>query len=161
MAYRRLRDKLHHVRCAVCAYLTSTKVRKIHSILHPLQVQTQPQRGIKTFTTNTMKVLFTLAVIVQHIFVVIAFTATTTAKGGATSNRNQNILYNQQKGGSSAELGLPCVDECALESFPNLPPSVHPGVLSGQAQIDLLNHAKENGNVVLIVSSIFVHIVAA
>lgn len=108
-----------------------------------------------------MKVLFTLAVIVQHIFVVIAFTATTTAKGGATSNRNQNILYNQQKGGSSAELGLPCVDECALESFPNLPPSVHPGVLSGQAQIDLLNHAKENGNVVLIVSSIFVHIVAA
>jgi hypothetical protein len=43
------------------------------------------------------------------------------------------------------DLGLPCEDECALESFPNLPPSVHPGVLSGQAMMDLLNHAKENG----------------
>jgi len=49
------------------------------------------------------------------------------------------------KGGSAAELGIPCEDECALESFPNLPESVHPGVLSGQAQVDLLNHAKENG----------------
>jgi hypothetical protein len=49
------------------------------------------------------------------------------------------------KGGSSAELGLPCEEECALECFPSLPPTVHPGVLSGQAQIDLLNHAKENG----------------
>lgn len=49
------------------------------------------------------------------------------------------------KGGSSNELGLPCEDECALESFPNLPPSVHPGVLSGQAQVDLYKHAKENG----------------
>lgn len=51
----------------------------------------------------------------------------------------------QHKGGSAAELGLPCEDECALESFPNLPDSIHPGVLSGQAQMDLLQHAKENG----------------
>ncbi len=43
------------------------------------------------------------------------------------------------------ELGTPCEDECALESFPNLPPSVHPGVVTGQAMIDLLDHAKENG----------------
>lgn len=43
------------------------------------------------------------------------------------------------------DVGIPCEDECALESFPNLPPSVHPGVLSGQAMMDLLNHAKENG----------------
>ncbi|KAL7503947.1 hypothetical protein ACHAXN_001666 [Cyclotella atomus] len=43
------------------------------------------------------------------------------------------------------ELDLPCEDECALKSFPNLPESVHPGVLSGQAMMDLLNHAKENG----------------
>jgi hypothetical protein len=90
-----------------------------------------------------MKTLFTLALIVQHVLVVIAFTAPTTAKSGFTTTHQP--LYNQQKGGSSAELGLPCVDECALESFPNLPASVHPGVLSGQAQIDLLNHAKENG----------------
>jgi hypothetical protein len=101
-----------------------------------------------------MKILFTFALMVQHAWVVIAFTAPTIAKttfhqaSSTTSSSSSSVLsplYNQQKGGSSAELGLPCVDECALESFPNLPPSVHPGVLSGQAQIDLLNHAKENG----------------
>jgi hypothetical protein len=43
------------------------------------------------------------------------------------------------------DVGIPCEDECALESFPNMPASVHPGVLSGQAMMDLLNHAKENG----------------
>jgi len=47
--------------------------------------------------------------------------------------------------GQAEELGIPCEDECALESFPNLPPSIHPGVLSGQAQMDLLEHAKKNG----------------
>ena len=43
------------------------------------------------------------------------------------------------------ELAIPCEEECALESFPNLPPSVHPGVVTGQAMVDLLNHAKEKG----------------
>jgi fructose-bisphosphate aldolase class II len=43
------------------------------------------------------------------------------------------------------DVGIPCEDECALASFPNLPESVHPGVLSGKAMMDLLNHAKENG----------------
>jgi hypothetical protein len=43
------------------------------------------------------------------------------------------------------DVGIPCEDECALESFPNMPPSVHPGVLSGQAMMDLLDHAKQNG----------------
>ena len=43
------------------------------------------------------------------------------------------------------ELGTPCEDECAMDSYPNMPPSVHPGVNTGQAMIDLLNHAKENG----------------
>jgi fructose-bisphosphate aldolase class II len=45
----------------------------------------------------------------------------------------------------SEEFGIPCEDECALESYPNLPESVHPGVLSGQAMMDLLEHAKANG----------------
>ena len=45
----------------------------------------------------------------------------------------------------SDDVGIPCEDECALESFPNLPESVHPGVLSGKAMMDLLKHAKENG----------------
>jgi fructose-bisphosphate aldolase class II len=42
-------------------------------------------------------------------------------------------------------VGIPCEEECALDSFPNLPPSIHPGVLSGQAMMDLLDHAKANG----------------
>ncbi|CAL1136922.1 unnamed protein product [Cladocopium goreaui] len=32
-----------------------------------------------------------------------------------------------------------------LGTFPKMPESVHPGVVSGQALVDLLNHAKENG----------------
>jgi fructose-bisphosphate aldolase class II len=50
-----------------------------------------------------------------------------------------------QTGRTTEELGIPCEDECALSCYPNLPESVHPGVLSGQAQLDLLRHAKENG----------------
>jgi fructose-bisphosphate aldolase class II len=45
----------------------------------------------------------------------------------------------------SDELGVPCEEDCAIEKYPNLPESIHPGVLSGQAMMDLLNHAKENG----------------
>jgi len=45
----------------------------------------------------------------------------------------------------SEELDIPCEDDCAIDRYPNLPASVHPGVLSGQAQVDLLNHAKDNG----------------
>mmetsp|Transcript_39345 Transcript_39345/g.91831 ORF Transcript_39345/g.91831 Transcript_39345/m.91831 type:complete len:174 (-) Transcript_39345:1287-1808(-) len=41
--------------------------------------------------------------------------------------------------------GLPCDDECAVDKFPNLPDSVHPGIVTGQALRDLLDHAKENG----------------
>ncbi|KAL3910775.1 MAG: hypothetical protein SGILL_007560 [Bacillariaceae sp.] len=48
-------------------------------------------------------------------------------------------------GGMSDELGVPCEDDCAIDKFPNLPESIHPGVLSGQAMMDLLDHAKENG----------------
>jgi len=45
----------------------------------------------------------------------------------------------------SKELDLPCEEECALSSYPNMPESVHPGVNTGQAMVDLLNHAKANG----------------
>jgi len=45
----------------------------------------------------------------------------------------------------SEELDLPCENDCAIDKYPKLPESVHPGVLSGQAMVDLLNHAKENG----------------
>jgi fructose-bisphosphate aldolase class II len=45
----------------------------------------------------------------------------------------------------AGELDLPCEDACALESFPNMPPSVHPGVVTGQALVDLLEDAKTRG----------------
>jgi len=65
-----------------------------------------------------------------------AFVPAPTGRMGAVTPLNN---------GMSNDVGIPCEDECALESFPNLPPSVHPGVLSGDAMMDLLNHAKENG----------------
>ena len=43
------------------------------------------------------------------------------------------------------DLGIPCEGECELPSYPNMPPSVHPGVVTGQALVDLLDHAKANG----------------
>jgi len=43
------------------------------------------------------------------------------------------------------EFGIPCEEDCATYTYKNLPASVHPGVVSGQALIDLLNHAKDNG----------------
>jgi hypothetical protein len=48
-------------------------------------------------------------------------------------------------GGMSGDVGIPCEAECAIEKYPNLPESIHPGVLSGQAMMDLLRHAKDNG----------------
>ena len=42
------------------------------------------------------------------------------------------------------ELGIPAPGD-AQTSFPNLPKSVHPGVVTGQALKDLVNHAKETG----------------
>jgi len=45
----------------------------------------------------------------------------------------------------SDELDIPCEDECAVGGYADLPASVKPGVLSGQAQVDLLEHAKANG----------------
>merc|ERR1719453_49460 len=46
---------------------------------------------------------------------------------------------------AAEDMGIPCIGDCDLPKYPNLPPSVHPGVLTGQAMMDLLNHAKENG----------------
>ena len=45
-------------------------------------------------------------------------------------------------GVASEEMGIPCEDECALPSYPNMPASVHPGVVTGQALKDLLQHAQ-------------------
>ncbi len=44
---------------------------------------------------------------------------------------------------------IPCEDDCALESYPKLPDTVHPGVNTGQAMLDLLQHAKDQGKLLL------------
>lgn len=110
--------------------------------------QQQQQQQLLSTPTSTLAFPFTMRFLLVAVFVlthqcagVDAFVPTTLLR----SNNNALRAESKTKGGSSAELGLPCEDECAIVSFPNLPPSVHPGVLSGQAQIDLLNHAKENG----------------
>lgn len=58
-------------------------------------------------------------------------------------------------GGMSSDVGIPCEDDCAIDKYPNLPDSIHPGVLSGQAQMDLLNHAKEHGRFSLLLYYFF------
>jgi hypothetical protein len=75
--------------------------------------------------------------------------APATAAGGRHGSTSSTLP--KKMSGMSSDVGIPCEDECALESFPNLPESVHPGVLSGQAMMDLLNHAKENGTFSVIV----------
>ena len=65
-----------------------------------------------------------------------------------TSDETTTTTQTTQRVSISEELGLPCEDECAIDKYPNLPDSVHPGVLSGQAMVDLLDHAKENESLV-------------
>merc|ERR1719387_101824 len=48
-------------------------------------------------------------------------------------------------GTTSDEMGIPCIGDCALNAYPNLPESVHPGVVTGQALTDLLDDAKAKG----------------
>jgi hypothetical protein len=62
-----------------------------------------------------------------------------------SSSVNVNEKHSNALKSMADELDIPCEDDCAIESYPNLPASVHPGVNTGQAMIDLLNHAKENG----------------
>merc|ERR1719331_2811890 len=48
-------------------------------------------------------------------------------------------------GTTSDEMGIPCIGECALNAYPNMPGSVHPGVVTGDALVDLLDDAKAKG----------------
>lgn len=80
------------------------------------------------------------------------FVARSTANAFITPATNMPVAFQSREStaqdmskGIADELGTPCEDECAMDHYPNLPKSVHPGVVTGQAMIDLLNHAKENG----------------
>jgi len=72
---------------------------------------------------------------------VVASALATSGAGLATHGRACCV----RMGTGSEEMGIPCVGECALESYPNMPASVHPGVVTGQALDDLLKDAKEKG----------------
>ena len=76
-----------------------------------------------------------------------------TRNSGAVSVKAQSSLKSM-----SDELDIPCDDDCAVESYPDLPESVHPGVLSGQAMVDLLDHAKANGTLFLVLKCSLVRI---
>jgi hypothetical protein len=77
---------------------------------------------------------------------------TTTSSRRKDGGDSSDVVANTAlRGGMSGDVGIPCEAECALEKYPNLPESIHPGVLSGQAMMDLLRHAKENGACVAVV----------
>lgn len=76
----------------------------------------------------------------------LAVSATSTVSAFvAPSSSGPYVSRSVLMGGMSGDVGIPCEAECALEKYPNLPESIHPGVVSGQALVDLLQHAKENG----------------
>lgn len=51
----------------------------------------------------------------------------------------------KMSGSFADEMGIPCEEECAMPTYPNMPDSVHPGVLSGRPMMDLLEDAKKRG----------------
>jgi hypothetical protein len=72
-------------------------------------------------------------------------TAATQAASASALFSTKQVQTKRREGGVADELGIPCEGECEISRYPNLPDSVHPGVLSGQALIDLLQDAKTKG----------------
>jgi len=72
--------------------------------------------------------------------------ALTRCKAVATEDGDlKSLLMSDTKGSSSSDKRFPVLSRRApTGSFPKLPDSVHPGVVTGQALSDLLNWAKEN-----------------
>jgi fructose-bisphosphate aldolase class II len=75
-----------------------------------------------------------------------AFVRTSRASGScAARSATPQVDTKRREGGVADELGIPCEGECTISKYPNLPESVHPGVLSGRALMDLLQDAKAKG----------------
>jgi hypothetical protein len=77
---------------------------------------------------------------------VIAVFATIVMGSGADAftagvRRSARVASVSVKDKIAGELDIPCEEECALESYPNM----HPGVVTGQALVDLLEDAKKRG----------------
>jgi len=77
-------------------------------------------------------------------FVPSTCSSSTSWKKTSTKTTSHHGVALRGSGRMSDDIGVPCEEECALDSFPNMPLSVNPGVVTGQALLDLLNHAKEN-----------------
>lgn len=83
--------------------------------------------------------------------IIAAFVAATSANAFVTPGQVSGVAFQRTSSERTSlntmadELDIPCEDDCAIESYPNLPKTVHPGVNTGQAMVDLLQHAKENG----------------
>jgi hypothetical protein len=122
--------------------LTST-IRTRPTILHCGEFGTSLEQSRSQSTTMANLSFLSLLLLASAAD---AFLQPTLARVGATPLfQSTETAKSTTGGGISGELGTPCEDDCAMTSFPNLPESVHPGVLSGQPMMDLLNHAKENG----------------
>jgi len=80
-----------------------------------------------------------LALLVAALTPVVAFTRFHKAPSAITTSR-----VDLRSASVSEDMGIICENECAISSYPKLPASVHPGVVTGQALMDLLEYAREN-----------------
>lgn len=62
----------------------------------------------------------------------------------ATFRPHQSIVINSVL----EELSIPYKEESDLKFYPNIPPSVHPSVITGNALFDLQQNAKERNYVI-------------
>ena len=92
---------------------------------------------VSAFIAGTMSAS---AFVAPHKAPVTAF-----SKGTSFGSATNDKLTSSPLKNMADDLDIPCEDDCALENYPKLPESVHPGVNTGQAMVDLLLHAKENG----------------
>lgn len=90
---------------------------------------------------STATAAFLISVGAASAFVTAPLKARKISPAFATVSKDKSSL----KGSFTDEFGVPCDDDCATNSYKDLPDSVRPGVLTGQAAVDLFDHAKENG----------------
>jgi hypothetical protein len=140
---------------ALAAKLSVPEPSLAWSILHSISPLLQKQKEMRMIITTALLALFASPV-AQAFQATPSFLRSSSSSSALYSTETAaEIAANKAlkgAGGVAGELGLPCEDECALVSYPKLPPSVHPGVVSGQALKDLLNDARERGTLFQLIS---------